>query len=138
MFMFKLFLSAVVMLLAQDGAYAQKTQAYVTVIDMFTKIEKKYPIGDSSFSFPLPEAKGWSKCTTQPIRLFNVSNQQRMRVDIFCFSSQGVAVMFSCNTEKNNIDLTINHLLGTNTVIVSDGDSRSDSAAEIILSCWYF
>jgi hypothetical protein len=137
MFIFKVILSVIALLLAQGGAYAQKPEAYVKIINMSTKIEKKYPIGNASFSFQLLETKGWSKCTVLPINLFNYSNKQRMRVDVFCFSNQGVAVMFSCTTEKNNIDVTINRLLGTNTVIVSDGESRSDSATEIFLSCAY-
>jgi len=138
MFIFKVFLSVIVILLAQDGARAQKTEAHVTVIDKATKIEKKYPIGDSRLTFQLPEAKGWSKCTVNPVNFFTHYGWQRMRVDAFCFTNQGVAVLFSCLTAKNNIDVTINTLLGTNAVIAAGGESSSDSVTDIILTCSYF
>ena len=138
MLIFKVFLSVIVILLAQDGAHAQKTEAHVTVIDKATKIEKKYPIGDSRLTFQLPEAKGWSKCTVNPVHFFNHYGRQRMRVDAFCYTNQGVAVLFSCITVKNDINVTINSLLGTNAVITAGGESSSDSVTDIILTCSYF
>ena len=72
------------------------------------------------------------------MKLFTYEKQQRMRVDAFCFTNQGTAVMFSCSTGKNDIDVKINRLLGTNTVIKSTDDNISDSATEIALSCSYF
>jgi hypothetical protein len=138
MFIFKVLLTVIVMLIVQDGANAQKTEAYVTVVDKATKIEKKYPIGSSAFSFQLPEAKGWSKCTVNPMNIFTHYGRQRMRVDAFCFTNQGVAVLFSCHTAKNDIDVTINTLLGTNAVVTARGESHSDSVTDIILTCSYF
>jgi len=138
MVILKALLSVVVMLLAQGNAHAQKAEAFVTIIDKATKIEKKYPIGSSSVSFQLPEAKGWSKCSVNPVNFFTHYGRQRMRVDAFCFTNQGLATLFSCNSAKNDIDVTITTLLGTNAVVTAGGDSSSDSVTDIILTCSYY
>jgi hypothetical protein len=103
-----------------------------------TKFQKEYSVGVEHLNIDTSSIPGWSKCTIQPLKVFQNEGQSRMRVDMACYTKGGQMVTFSCSTGKGGFDLSITQLQGTGSKLDTNNNINSSGFLDIALFCEYY
>jgi hypothetical protein len=103
-----------------------------------TKAQKEYSAGVEYLNIDASSIPGWSKCTIQPLKVFQHEGQSRMRVDTACYTKGGQMVTFSCSTSKGGFDLSITQLQGTGSKLDTNNNINSSGFLDISLFCEYY
>lgn len=128
------YLLATFLLFSHTLAFSQSAE--VTVLNGVTREKKIYEVGTAKFDIPVDFVKGWKKCTALPLKSFSFTGLPTIRSELYCFASNGVVQSVSCVASgKNNMDVTITTIYGSNFRFVDAESNSANSYAEITVVC---
>lgn len=110
----------------------------VRIKNSAAKAEREYQVGVEYQNIDASNINGWSKCTVQPLKVFQHEGQSRMRVDMACYTKGGQMITFSCSTGKGGHDLSITQLLATGSKLNYNNNIDTSGYMDIALFCEYF
>ena len=122
--------------LIASNSYAQT--AKIETVNGKTREVREYSVSKNSFDIKLSDLNGWDKCHVMPLREFMFLGNKRMRVDMFCLTSQKQSTMFSCTTGEKNTEVSFNQITATNTTFNNKYEVNSSNYYEISVTCSYF
>lgn len=127
------FLLLLLTVFTSANSYAEKFE--IQILNGLTREKKTYIGGAHKFDIPIANVKGWSKCVAMPIKKFKVDSKDVLRGEVYCSTTNGNSVGFSCASQKNDVVVNINNLFSPNLKF-TDADTISvDGFAELTLIC---
>ena len=109
----------------------------VQTISGTTREVKNYSVGAGSFDIDMTAVDGWEKCTVSPVKVLELNGKKKMRIDMFCSTTQGHMANFSCSTEKGNREVATPQITSSGSKLNSRSIIESTSYMNITLSCEY-
>jgi len=125
----------VALVLATFNAYSQTIK--IDVLNGATREKRTYEGGAQQFEIPINFVKGWSRCTVMPLKQFSLYGVEKMRGEMYCRTTSGNTVGFSCAASNREMDVNIQILFGPNMKFADSKTISADSFAEITLKCDY-
>ena len=109
----------------------------VQTINGTTREIKNYSVGAENFTIDVTSVDGWNKCMVFPTKILELNGKKKMRIDMFCSTSQGHMANFSCATEKGGRDVSNSQITSTGSTLNNRNIIESTGYMNIALSCDY-
>lgn len=127
-------LIATFLLLFHVLAFSQSAE--ITILNGVTREKKTYEVGTAKFEIPVDFVKGWKKCTALPLKSFVFTGLPTIRSELYCATSSGAVQSVSCVASgKNNMDVTVTTIYGSNFRFVDAESNSVNSYADITVAC---
>ena len=129
----QLLLAALALTLARPGLAGEQGLA---VLNEATREVKRYEFGSTPFKVDVSYVPGWSHCTGRPVKEFQFHGVATKRLEMWCNTRSGAAVVVSCVATRLSPSVTIQQLVAEGYKY-HQGDDRIDAgaAAELTLTC---